>query len=86
MGTEDLQMHLALKEHVLPAACPYRDKEMETDGEGGMETSRVKLGNTWLCAAEDSRKEVNFNSAAVATNKNPLIEMCVTSVWASKRV
>lgn len=52
---------------------------METDGGwGGVETSRVKLGNTWLCAAADSRKEVNFNSAAVATNKNPLIEMCVT--------
>lgn len=38
MVREDLQMHSALEEHVLkiclPAACPYRGKEMETDGGG----------------------------------------------------
>lgn len=44
MGTEDLQMHLALKEHVLPAACPYRDKEMETDGEGEWR----QVGWSWI--------------------------------------
>lgn len=46
----------------------------------------MKLGNTWLRAEEYSRKEVNFNSAAVTTNKNPLIEMCVAQVHAGKRV
>lgn len=73
-------MHLALKEHVQTACCLPLQRRGDGDrrGWGGVETSRVKLGNTWLCAAEDSRKEVNFNSAAVATNKNPLIEMCVT--------
>ena len=30
----------------------------------------MKLGNTLLHSAEDSPGEVNFNLAAVATNKN----------------
>lgn len=57
---------------------------METDGEGGgAETRRAKLGNTRLHSAEDSRDEVNFNSAAVATNKNPLINRDVCEIRAS---
>lgn len=42
------------------------------------ETRRVKLGNTRLHSAEASPDEVNFNSAAVATNKNPLINRDVS--------
>lgn len=49
MGREDLQMHLALEEHAptacLPAAYPYRDKEMETGGEEWMGLREEKKKN-----------------------------------------
>lgn len=63
-------------------ACPYREKEMERDGGEETETRRVKPGNTWLHSAEDSLGEVNFNSAAVATNKKPLINRDVCKIRA----
>lgn len=68
----------------LPAAFPHREKEMETDREecsgfGERETrgwNRIPADLSPLsCAAPRILSaEVNFNSAAVATNKNPLIK------------
>lgn len=51
-------------------------------GGGNTETRRVKLCNTRLHSAEDSPGEGNFNSAAVATNKNPLINRDVCEIRA----
>lgn len=58
----------------LSASFHYRE-ELEIDtrmgwGWGWVETRRVKLCNTQLHKDEDSPGEGNFNSAAVATNKN----------------
>lgn len=49
--------------------------QREGDGyrQGKTETKRVKLCNTRLHSADDSQGEGNFNSAAVAANKNLLI-------------
>lgn len=83
MGREDLQMHVALEEHVQTACLPPAPAERRWRQTGGKtETRRVKLGNTRLHSAEDSPDEVNFNSAAVATNKNPLINRDVCEIRA----
>lgn len=75
MVREDLQMHSALEEHVLKNCLPACRLPLQREGDGDRrgretETRRVKLGNTLLHSAEDSPGEVNFNLAAVATNKN----------------
>lgn len=71
-----------------PPACLPLQREEDGDRRGGnTETRRVKLCNTRLHSAEDSPGEGNFNSAAVATNKNPLINRDVCEIracqWAS---
>lgn len=86
MGREDLQMHLALEEHVQTACLPLQ-REGDGDRREGKktETRKVKLGNTRLHSAEDSPDEVNFNSAAVAANKNLLINGDVCEIRACRR-
>lgn len=68
----------------LPACgLPLQREEDGDRREGGnTETRRVKLCNTRLHSAEDSPGEGNFNSAAVATNKNPLINRDVCEIRA----
>lgn len=85
MDREDIQLHLALEEHVQTAClppAPTETRRLRQTGRRGTKTRRVKPGNTRLHSAEDSPGEVNFNSAAVATNKNPLInrDACEISV------
>lgn len=86
MDREDLQMHLALEELIrtacLPACLPLQREEDGDRRGGNTETRRVKLCNTRLHSAEDSPGEGNFNSAAVATNKNPLINRDVCEIRA----
>lgn len=77
-------MHLALEEHVQTACltpAPTERRKWRQAG-GGNETRVVKLGNTWLHSTEDSLNEVNFNSAAVASNKNLLINRDVYEISA----
>lgn len=65
-------MHLALEEHVQMACTPlqrrgrWRQTGRKTDA-GGMNP-----GNNFLHIAQDSLNKLNFNSVAVATNRNPL--------------
>lgn len=82
---EDLQMHLALEEHIQTACLPPAPTETRRWRQTGenTETRRVKPGNTRLHSAEDSWDEVNFNSAAVATYKNLLINRDECGVSAS---
>lgn len=72
-------MHLALEEHVQTACLPPAPTETRRWRQTGEKSDemrrrrRVRQSNTRLHSAEDSSDEVNFNSAAAATNKNLLI-------------
>lgn len=81
---KDLQIHLALEEHVQTACLPPAPTERGRWRQAGekMRQGDKKLGNTWLHSTEDSLKEVNFNSAAVASNKNLLINRHVQEISA----